>query len=113
MEVRAEKAKIWRRDYEGKNGTFHRYSVSVSKKNDDGEWINAYIPVLISKKAGAPQKIDNGTWCSFEGFFSVESYTDKDGKARNNPMIVITKIGFDDPTAGVDSFEQADDDIPF
>lgn len=108
MEVSAKNAKIWRKDIEGKNGTFHKYSVSVSKKTQDGKYVNAYIPVVFSKKADAPDKIENGALCDFEGFMSVESYTDREGNTRNTPQIVIMSAIFEG-----DGFEQAMDEIPF
>lgn len=113
MDVIAKRAKIWRKDYEGKNGTFYKYSVGVSRKTQDGKFVNAYIPVTFSKRADAPEKIDNGALCDFEGFMSVDSYTDKDGKTRNTPQIVVMSVEFDDPTVGVDSFEQAEEEMPF
>lgn len=110
MEVRADKAKIWRKDYKTKDGReFYRYSVSVSKKNDEGNYVNAYIPVMFSKKSGAPEKIDNGAICSIAGFISVDSYTDKDGNTRNTPMIVVMEADFGD----ADNFTAAEEDIPF
>lgn len=108
MEVSAKRAKIWRKDIEGKNGTFHRYSVGVSKKTPDGKYVNAYIPVVFSKKADAPDVIDNGAMCDFHGFMSVESYTDREGNTRNTPQIVIMSALFDG-----DGFEQAEEDMPF
>lgn len=113
MDVKAKGAKIWRKDVEGKNGTFYKYTTSVSKKTQDGEFVNAYIPVYFTKKADAPEKIENGAKCDFEGFMSVESYKDKDGNVRNSPQIVIMSVTFDDLTTGVDSFEQAEEEIPF
>ena len=113
MEVSARKAKIWRKDYEGKNGTFYRYSVSVSKKNEEGRYVNAYIPVVFSRRSNAPDVISNGALCDFSGFMSVESYTDREGNVRNNPQIVIMKVDFEDATEGVDSFEEAEGDFPF
>lgn len=109
MNVSEKKAKIWRKDIEGKNGTFYRYSVSVSRKTQEGKWVNAYIPVVFSKKADAPEKIENGAVCSFEGFVSVDTYKDKDGVERNVPQIVIMSVTFD----GEDSFSQMEEDIPF
>ena len=108
MNVSEKKAKIWRKDFQGKNGEFYRYSVSVSKKNEDGKYVNAYIPIRFSKKADAPEKIENGAVCSFEGFMSVESFKDKDGNDRNQPMIVVMSVQFEG-----DSFEQMEEDIPF
>ena len=108
MDVSAKNAKIWRKDIEGKNGTFHKYSVSVSKKTQDGKYVNAYIPVVFSKKADAPDKIENGALCDFEGFMSVESYTDREGNTRNTPQIVIMSALFEE-----DGFAQAEEEIPF
>lgn len=108
MDVIEKKAKIWRKDYQGKNGEFYRYSVSIGKRNEDGKWINAYLPIMFSKKCDAPEKIENGTFCSFEGFMSVESYKDKDGNERNQPIIIAMRAQFEG-----DSFEELSEDLPF
>ena len=113
MDVSEKKAKLWRKEFQGKHGTFYRYSVSISRKTQEGNYVNAYLPVMFSKKAEAPDDIPNGTVCSIEGFMSVDSYTDKDGNVRNTPQIVVTSVEFDDPAVGVDSFESASDYIPF
>ena len=113
MEVSAKKAKIWRKDIEGRNGTFYKYSVSISRKNEEGKYVNAYLPVVFSKKSNAPDVISNGAICDFSGFMSVESYTDREGKTRTQPQIVIMSVDFDDPTEGADSFQQAEEEIPF
>lgn len=113
INVKATKQKIWRKDIEGRNGTFYKYSTSVGQKNIDGDYVNAYIPVMFTKKSDAPEKIENGALCDFEGFLSVESYTDSAGRTRNNPRIVISSVKFEDPTTGVDSFNAAEEDIPF
>ena len=112
MEVSAKRAKLWRKDIQGKNGVFHKYTVGISKKTQDGKFVNAYMPVVFSRKADAPDEIPNGALCDFEGFMSVESYTDRDGNARNTPQIVIMSVEFDDPTIGT-SFEEAESDLPF
>lgn len=108
MNVSEKKAKIWRKNYQGKNGEFYRYSVSISKKTEDGKYVNAYLPIKFSKKADVPEKIENGTVCAFEGFMSVESFKDRDGNERNQPMIIAMSVQFED-----DSFEQMEEDIPF
>lgn len=113
MDVTAKKAKLWRKDIQGRNGTFHRYTVSINRKTQDGKFVNAYMPVVFSKRAEAPDEIPNGALCDFEGFMSVDSYTDKDGNTRNTPQIVIMSIEFDDPTVGADGFEKAESDLPF
>lgn len=108
MNVSEKNAKIWRKDYQGKNGEFYKYSVSVSKKNDEGKYVYAYMPIRFSKKADAPEKIENGALCSFEGFMSVDTYKDRDGNEHNQPMIIVMKAEFDS-----DSFKSMEEDIPF
>ena len=112
MEVKEKNAKVWRKDFQGKNGEFYRYSVSVSKRTQDGRRVNAYIPVMFSKKSGAPEKIENGAICDFEGFMSVEERKDKDGSQKTTPMIVIMSVKFADEN-GADSFESIEEDMPF
>ena len=115
INVKAERVKIWRKDIEGKNGTFYRYTAGISTKIDD-EWVNSYMSVRFAKKSGAPEKIENGATCDFEGFMGVESYKNKEGKAINSPMIWITSVKFEG-NVGVDveadGYEQLSEDIPF
>lgn len=115
MDVFAKNAKIWRKDIEGRNGTFHKYSVSVSKKNEDGKYVNAYIPVVFSKRANAPEVISNGAECDFTGFMSVEYYTDKEGRTVTTPQVVIMEATFYDGNDkdSVDNFTAATEDFPF
>ena len=118
MDISAKGIKLWRKDIEGKNGTFYRYSVGVSSKNQDDTYTNAYIDVMFSKKSGAPEKIPNGAICDIEGFMSAKSYKDKEGKAVNVPQIVVMSATFKDLeedrlAEAEDSFEEAEDDIPF
>ena len=112
MNVSDKNAKIWRKDIESKNGTFYRYSVGVSKKDKDGNYINTYIPVMFSKKSGAPEKISNGAICDFEGFMSVDGYKGKDGALKTTPMIVIMSVEFTDDIGEV-GFTQTEEEIPF
>ena len=114
MDVSERNARIWRRDIEGKNGTFYRYTTSVSSKNQDGSYSNAYMDIKFSKKSGAPEKIENGAKCDFNGFMTVESYKDKEGKEHNRPVIMVMECAFEnDPEDMGDSFSQAEDEIPF
>lgn len=116
MNISEKGVKIWRKDIEGRNGTFYRYSVSISKKREDGSYANKYMPIRFAKKANMPEKISNGAKCDFSGFLSVEERPDKDGNTITEFVIIamsatLTEGG--NPTEGVDSFEQAEDDIPF
>lgn len=113
MDVSAKKAKIWRKEYEGVNGKWHRYSIGISAKTIDGERKTVYIPIRFSKNSGAPDEIPNGAVCDFEGFMSVDFFDSKNGEEIKRPQVVVMKVEFEDPTTGVDSFEQAEIEIPF
>ena len=116
MDISGKNVKIWRKDVEGRNGTFYRYSVSVSSKREDGSWATEYLPIRFAKKANMPEKIANGAKCDFSGFLSVNEYRDKDGNTARSLQIiamraVLTEGG--DPSDGADSFEQLEEDLPF
>lgn len=116
MDISAKNARIWRRDIDGKNGTFYRYTTSISSKKEDGSWVSAYMPIIFAKKANMPEKIENGAKCDFSGFLSVDERTDKDGNSIKTIQIIAMKAVLTDsgdPSEGVDSFESAEDDIPF
>lgn len=116
MDISAKSARIWRRDIEGKNGTFYRYTTSISNKREDGSWVSAYMPIRFAKKANMPEKIENGAKCDFSGFLSVDERDDKDGNTIKTIQIIAmqaTLTDGGDPSEGVDSFESAEDDIPF
>lgn len=116
MDISAKNAKIWRKDIEGRNGTFYRYSVSISSKREDGSWASAYMPIRFAKKANMPEKIPNGAKCDFSGFLSVDERTDREGNTVREVQIIamratLTDAG--DPSENVDSFEQLSEDLPF
>lgn len=116
--VTFQNTKIWRKDYEGQNGTFYTYNISVSKKNKDDSWSNAYIKVKFAQSADAPEKISNGTIADFEGFLTVDTYKNKEGKEVSQPMIMVMTLNIHDDEryddiSDVDSFEKAEDEIPF
>lgn len=120
MDISAKKAKVWRKDVEGRNGIFHRYSVAVSSKREDGSYTSVYLPIKFAKKANAPERIPNGTECDFKGFLSVDSYRDREGNEVKNLTIVAMEAYFDEDEveAGLnkeveDSFAEAESDIPF
>lgn len=115
MNISEKKAKIWRKDYEGKNGTYSRYSVRIKGETMDGETITYYMPVKFAKRCDAPARISNGTECEIEGFLSVESYKNKNGEEVKQPQIIVMRAKFkgDYDDEGEDGFAQAEVDIPF
>lgn len=116
MDVKGKGVRVWRKDIEGKNGTFYLYSVSVSNKKEDGSYTNKYMPIKFAKNANMPEKISNGAKCDFSGFLSVDERPDKDGNKVTEFVIVAMSASLTDggdPTEGVDSFAEAETDIPF
>lgn len=112
MDVKGKGVKVWRKEIEGKNGTFYRYSVSVSSKREDGSYANKYMPIKFAKNANMPEKISNGAKVDFSGFLSVEERGDS---IKEFAIIAMNASLVDggDPTEGVDSFAEAETDIPF
>lgn len=116
MDVSAKGAKVWRKDIEGRNGTFYRYTVSVSSKREDGSWASKYMPIRFAKKANMPEKIENGAKVDFSGFLSVDERPDKEGNTVSEFTIIAMRARLTDggdPSEGVDSFAEAETDIPF
>ena len=116
MDISAKNAKIWRKDIEGRKGTFYRYSVSISSKREDGSWASKYMPIRFAKKANMPEKIANGAKVDFSGFLSVEERPDKEGNKVTEFVIIAMRAVLTDggdPTEDVDSFEQLVEDLPF
>ena len=77
------KAKVWAREHEG---GWTSYSVSVSTKDQNGNWVNAYQPVRFKKDA---PKIENGTEINYKGFATVMK-----GKEHNYVLWQITEFTF-------------------
>ena len=116
MNISEKGIKVWRKEIPSKNGTFYRYSVSISKKREDGSYANKYMPIRFAKKSNMPEKISNGAKCDFSGFLSVEERPDKDGNTITEFVIVAMNASLvdgGDPTEGADSFEQLEEEIPF
>lgn len=116
MDISAKNARVWRKDIEGRNGTFYRYSVSVSSKREDGSYANKYMPIKFAKNANMPEKISNGAKCDFSGFLSVEERPNRDGEKTAEFVIIAMRATLTDggdPSEGADSFAQASEDIPF
>ena len=118
MDISGKNVKVWRKDIEGRNGTFYRYSVSVSSKREDGSYTTEYLPIRFAKRANMPERITNGARVNFSGFLSVNERPGMDGNTIKELQIIAMKAELmdaddGDPTEGVDSFEQAEDDIPF
>ena len=103
-------------NFEGQTKIFKNdkgfYSTSISKKNTDETWTNAYINVSFRKGVDIP----NGTTIDVKnGFLTFDQY-DKDGKT--NTFLKIFVLDYDIVDGGKApakkaEVKQEDDDLPF
>ena len=77
-------------------------SMSMSQKNNEGEYENKYVNVMVTKKA-LDKSLLNKKLCDVEGFITQ---SENNGKKYNN--FVITKM-----TEHVKKQETDEDDLPF
>ena len=112
--------KIWKSEVKTQNGSFDIYSVSLSAKDTNGNYIkpSMYVKVRVPKDTS----FENGQKVNLEGFLTFEAYTNKEGKNIQRPVIVAMKINaiadYDDNThyeedAVADGFQAVEDEIPF
>ena len=99
------KARIYRKDYEGKA----RYQTQLSKKDMDGNWTNGYIGIQFNKGVELQDKADielTNAWIDF--------YTSRDNKTvpfiRCTQFELIGGVKSEIPE-GFQALE--DDDYPF
>lgn len=111
--VKITDAKLWKNEHQGRNGTFYTYSISVSKKMQDGSFKNKGMKVYVQK--GVPKEVPNGALCDIDGFMTLDVFNGRDGEVVN-PMVFATEVKFADYEAqqeSYDSFEELDEDVPF
>lgn len=109
IDIKGTNVKLWANKREGRNGAWVQYSVSFSKK--DGEkYINKPVRVFFGKDIEIPEGAKNGATIDFEGFPTLDVYTDKEGNERKEVALFIRSIKWNDVA---DSFAQAEVDIPF
>lgn len=118
IDIKGTNCKVWRQEHDRNDGSkWFSYTVGVSRKNMDGSWTNGYQKADFSKNSGAPDIIPNGARCDFEGFMTVKTRKDKEGKEIKESIIMITSVEFKDlgkpGEDDLDTFEQMEEDIPF
>lgn len=103
------KAKVWVKQFDDGNVA---YSVSVSSKDNEGKWVNAYQPVRFKKDAHPERVISNGTEINYKGFATVIK-----GKDYNKVLWQITEftlVGNEMASPTNNDFERfTENDIPF
>ena len=122
INVSGKNEKLWKNERQSRNGgTWFDYSIGTSRKNPDGNYVNSYMKIKFSSKLTVPKDLPNGAQMDFEGFLTPDVYRDRNGQEVKRTMIMITKVNFHDvygndsydEYADIDSFSQAEDDIPF
>jgi len=105
---------IWVNEHKTANGNFKTYAISISTKNKDtGEYTNKSMKVKFAKSVEVPENLQSKDKFDFEGFPTLETYTDKDGKQQVQIIVMITDAKFNGEQLGFDEMTQAEDDIPF
>lgn len=119
MDVTGNNVKLWKNEHAKQDGSkWFDYSVGVSKKKQDGSYVNTYMKVKFGRDIFVPDELPNGTQVDFEGYLTVDHYTGREGEVKK-PMIMITSAKFHDlPDTkrdgyDADGFSEAMDDIPF
>ena len=110
LNISGDNVKIWVNEHESSKGKWKSYSISVSKKDESGNWLNKPVKLYIKKDIEVPEGLKSGDRIDFEGFPTLDIYRGKDGQERREIMIVAQKINF---KRYDDSFEQLDEDLPF
>lgn len=112
IDVSAKNVKLWKNEHEGRKGTWYSYSISASKRMQDGSYKNKGMKVFT--KNGIPAEVPNGAMCDIEGFITLDVWDGRDGEV-SNIAIYATEIKFHDHESQDygDNFAQAEEDIPF
>ena len=114
MDVSGKNQKVWCNEHQKRDGSkWYEYNVSISKKKQDGSYVNAYIKVKFSKDVDIEDPIPNGVKMDYEGFMTVDEYTDRDGNIVRKPMLFVTKAVFPELESSFDSFAEVEEAIPF
>lgn len=103
------KGRVFAKEHEG----WTSYSLGISSKGKEGNWVNAYQPIRFKKGEGVP----NGTEIEYTAFATVKERM-VEGQTRNYVLWQILEYSIAGditarPSAG-DSFSAlTQDDIPF
>jgi len=83
--------RVYGNTFESGKKAITKWSVSVSGKDKDGEYLNYYITVRFAGKDSAEPDTDGLHTIDVEnGFLSVDSWTDKKGTVQQALVLVVT-----------------------
>lgn len=113
LNFNGEKVKVWKDEVKYAGGSFNKYSISLSAKDKEGNYIKPAMYVELRLPKNCPE-LQNGQYINFEGFPTFKPYTDKNGKTVNQLIVVVTNLTLDGDEEDVESkFQEVEDDIPF
>ena len=75
--------KVWKDE----KGDYPRYSYSISKKNDTGEYDNFYMEIKFKKDLPLPENGDN--IIINDSFLSFNVWKDEEGKKKTFPYLMV------------------------
>ena len=105
--IYASNVRLWKNKHTRKDGSpFFTYTVSHSKKNDDGNFVNKYVRVYFSKDIRVPRDLENGATVGFKGFPVIDIYTTKAGEEKMDIAYMVTDFHVENST------DYADVDAP-
>lgn len=77
---------VYANERQTQNGTFKTYSIGVSSKDKDGNWVNGFLPCNFRKGTEIANKSKINITNSFP---TVRKYTDKTGAERTEIGIFV------------------------
>lgn len=108
------KAKVFRNEHDGYNGTWYSYTASISRKDRDGEWENCSIELRF-RRNNEPTFQDNKADIIIDkGFLTFRNYTDKEGNKRKPLYVMVMDWHYEN--AIPDEYRDIDeglDDLPW
>lgn len=103
MTITADKVKVFRYD----NGNFPKYSIGISSKDKDGNWVSAYMDIKFKKGVEIADRTDIKIKNSF---FVVEEYK---GTKYIKIMVTDFEIVGEQNTGFMDIPDTLEAELPF
>ena len=103
---------IFRKDREGRNGTFPTYATTISSRNEDGSYSNRYKEVKFRKDV----EVANKTIINIDdGFLTFREYMAAGGEKQAAEYIMVLEFTEVQPPGDAPSgfTSLSDEDIPF
>ena len=103
------KAKVFRNERQGRNGTYVNYATSLSRKNKDGGWENASIEVRFRRGYEPVFRDTNVDIEITDGFLTFRKYKSQDDK--EHALFYIMVMEYTQGAASDGYFQDNEDDL--